>query len=136
MNVDSNNIAKVVILNDKNEILVLNRADNGRFDLPGGHLHVGEDPYVGAIREVYEETKIVLLELNEIAKYKRKMLFISEKYDLPSSKIELDLEENVSFDWMNSKDFLKIDVNNATDVVVAYKAFIMDDEKFWKKFRD
>ena len=54
---DSKNVAKVVIRNKQGEILVLTRADNGNYDLTGGHMLVGETSIMGAIREVFEETK-------------------------------------------------------------------------------
>ena len=49
--------------------MVLTRKDNGRFDLPGGHVHVGEEHIMGAIREVYEETKLILLDIKELIKF-------------------------------------------------------------------
>jgi len=136
MTVDSNNVAKIVIKkNDR--ILVLTRSDNSKMDLPGGHLHVGESPIMGAIREVYEETKIVLLNIEEILKYKRKTLFESTEYASLGIKdeIDLDLKENSKYEWMSIEEFLSIQDDNATDVVTAYKAYIKDDEKFWNKLR-
>ena len=104
MSVDSNNVAKVIIKN-KEKILVLVRSDNGKYDLPGGHLHVGETPIMGAIREVYEETKLVLLNIEEILKYKRKTLFESTEYASLGQKesVDLDLKENKAYFWMDAK---------------------------------
>tara|TARA_A100001015_G_C14852384_1_gene657038 strand:+ start:256 stop:660 length:405 start_codon:yes stop_codon:yes gene_type:complete len=131
---DSKNVAKVVIIeNDK--ILVLNRADNGKYDLPGGHLHIGEHPINGIIREVYEETKIFLLNAEEIIKYKKKRLYISKNFDYTRGKIELDLKENSKYSWMTNSEFLKIDDDDATDVITAYKAYLRDEKEFWTKFR-
>ena len=136
MSIDSNNVAKVIIKKD-NLILVLTRSDNGKYDLPGGHLHIGESPVMGAIREVYEETKLVLLNIEEILKYKRKTLFESTSYSSLGNKEEVDLDtnENSDYEWMSAENFLKIEDENATDVVTAYKAYIRDDEKFWNKLR-
>ena len=53
---DSNNVAKVLIYKD-GKYLVFTRADNKKNDLPGGHVHVNEEFMMGAIREVYEESK-------------------------------------------------------------------------------
>ncbi len=57
---DSQRVAKVVII-DGDEILLLKRSNylkkhKGEWDLPGGHLHIGEDIEAGLKREVYEET--------------------------------------------------------------------------------
>ena len=58
---DSRQVAKVVIINDNDEVLMLKRSGYvdkyaGEWDLPGGHIQVGEDFAVGMKREVKEET--------------------------------------------------------------------------------
>ncbi len=137
MPIDSKNVAKVVIKDINENILVLKRTDNGKMDLPGGHLHVGEDPIMGIIREVFEETKLVILNIDEIIKYKRKTLFESSSYSSLANKdeIELDKEENSDFYWLSVEEFLEIKDDNATDVITAYKAYIKDDKRFWNKLR-
>lgn len=137
MPIDSNNVVKVIISNDKNEILVLLRTDNGKYDLPGGHLHVGENEIMGAIREVFEETKLVLLQIEEIIKYKRKIMFKSNSYASlgKTEEIELDLNENKDYIWLSEDKFIELPDRNSTDVVTAYKAFILEDKKFWDKLR-
>jgi 8-oxo-dGTP diphosphatase len=54
-------IVHTVIFNDRGEILILRRSKRNDvlpeyWDLPGGTLEDGEDPAVGAIREIKEET--------------------------------------------------------------------------------
>ncbi len=58
-------IAHTLIFNQHKEILLLKRSANenvlpGYWDIPGGTLEDGEDPYVGAIRETLEETGITI----------------------------------------------------------------------------
>ncbi|WP_318507051.1 NUDIX domain-containing protein [Bacillus sp. T3] len=48
--------AAVAIVNDQNEILLLQRRDNGKWTMPGGTMDFGEDLKTCAIREVQEET--------------------------------------------------------------------------------
>ncbi len=60
---DSNQVAKVIIINDKNHVLMLKRSDYmdkfaGEWDLPGGHIQVGEEFETGMKREVKEETNL------------------------------------------------------------------------------
>lgn len=54
-------IVHTVIYNDKHEVLILKRARVNDvlpeyWDIPGGTLEEGEDPFDGAIREAKEET--------------------------------------------------------------------------------
>ena len=44
------------ILNDKGEILLQRRGDNGKWRFPGGCIELGETPQEAAIRETKEET--------------------------------------------------------------------------------
>ena len=44
------------IFNEKGEVLLQKRADNGYWGLPGGKVDIGESVAQGAIREVLEET--------------------------------------------------------------------------------
>lgn len=53
----------VVIFNEKNEVLLEKRSDNGLYCVPGGSLDIGETVIEGAKREVYEETGLELGQL-------------------------------------------------------------------------
>ncbi|MBT1002400.1 NUDIX domain-containing protein [Paenarthrobacter sp. DKR-5] len=48
-----------VVLDDAGRVLLGQRADNGRWTLITGMLEPGEQPAVGMLREVYEETAVV-----------------------------------------------------------------------------
>ncbi|TCC17005.1 NUDIX hydrolase [Kribbella speibonae] len=47
-----------VVLNDTDEVLLVRRADNGRWSLVAGILEPGEQPAVGLVREIQEETAV------------------------------------------------------------------------------
>ena len=58
---DSKNVAKAVLYDNKNRVLLLKRSHYhkkhaGEWDLPGGHTHVNEELEDGLAREVKEET--------------------------------------------------------------------------------
>ena len=53
----------VVLFNDKGEILLEERSDDGYFDFPGGALDLKETMEEAASRELYEETGITADEL-------------------------------------------------------------------------
>lgn len=44
------------VINEEGEILLIQRADNHKWAMPGGLLEVGETPAEGVLREVFEET--------------------------------------------------------------------------------
>ena len=48
-----------VVFDDDGRVLLVKRADNGRWALVTGILEPGEQPAVGALREVLEETAVV-----------------------------------------------------------------------------
>ncbi len=52
--------AKVIIVAEGKVLMVRGWLGNGAWGLPGGGLHRGEDPQRGAIREVREETSLLL----------------------------------------------------------------------------
>ena len=62
---DSKNVSKAVIIKEDGALLLLRSAEEKfphKWDLPGGHIHVDEDPKDGLIREVEEETGVTLVE--------------------------------------------------------------------------
>ncbi len=46
------------VINDEGQILLVRRADNGKWAMPGGALEVGETPAEGVAREALEETGV------------------------------------------------------------------------------
>ncbi len=50
--------ASAVVLNDRGEVLLHRRTDNGQWWLPGGAVDPGEEPADAVIREVWEETGV------------------------------------------------------------------------------
>lgn len=53
--------SKVLLFNSDAEVLLLLDED-GKWDLPGGEIELGENPIQAAIRETHEETSILLSE--------------------------------------------------------------------------
>lgn len=54
--------SSIIVRNEKNEILLQKRADNGKWGLPGGCQDLGENLRTTAVRELYEETGIKVKE--------------------------------------------------------------------------
>ncbi len=51
-------VVDTAIIDEDGRILLIKRADNSQWAMPGGALEVGETPAEGAVREVLEETGI------------------------------------------------------------------------------
>ncbi len=83
---DTKKVAKVVIYNDKNEVLFLKRTDYhkkhaGEWDLPGGHGHEGEDIEDTARRETREESNLSLGKLEKVDQLENTTFFKSKYVD-------------------------------------------------------
>jgi len=48
------------VVNDEGQLLGLRRRDNGRWEPPGGVLELGETIHDGLVREVCEETGVII----------------------------------------------------------------------------
>ncbi|MBN1582544.1 MAG: NUDIX hydrolase N-terminal domain-containing protein [Anaerolineae bacterium] len=51
-------VGDAAIIDADGQILLIRRADNGKWAMPGGALEVGETPAEGIVREAFEETGI------------------------------------------------------------------------------
>jgi 8-oxo-dGTP pyrophosphatase MutT (NUDIX family) len=55
--------ASVIILNAKNEVLMLHRSDNDSWCFPGGGVELGESAENAAVRETLEKTGLVIKDI-------------------------------------------------------------------------
>ncbi|KUP06861.1 DNA mismatch repair protein MutT [Bacillus coahuilensis m2-6] len=62
-------VAGVIVVNEKNEILLQKRSDNSEWGFPGGYMEMGESLTETAKREVYEETGLTLSSLTLLGMY-------------------------------------------------------------------
>jgi ADP-ribose pyrophosphatase YjhB (NUDIX family) len=51
-------VGDAAVIDDRGRILLIRRADNGKWAMPGGALEVGETPAEGVVREALEETGV------------------------------------------------------------------------------
>lgn len=61
--------AVVLLIDDNDSVLVVNRPKQNKFGLPGGKVEPGETPIDAAVRETYEETGIDLDPFNLVPIY-------------------------------------------------------------------
>jgi len=51
-------VGDAAVIDEEGHILLIRRADNGKWAMPGGALEVGETPAEGVVREALEETGV------------------------------------------------------------------------------
>ncbi len=103
--VDSKQVVKVVLVNSDDEVLFLKRTDYvekyaGDWDLPGGHIHVGESLEKGLRRETKEETG---LSLGSVEKLQQIDNIIFYKAKFVDGNIKLS-KEHSEFKFRNVKN--------------------------------
>jgi ADP-ribose pyrophosphatase YjhB (NUDIX family) len=106
-----------IVLNEKNEILLIRRTDNKCWALPAGCLELGENIEAGARREVLEETGLVLGKIEFVGVYSGKDMHYTypngdEIYAVTSVFKSNDYFGTVAPDGVESKEVKFFDKNN------------------------
>jgi ADP-ribose pyrophosphatase YjhB (NUDIX family) len=70
------------VIDDKGRILLVQRADNGKWAMPGGALEVGETPAEGVIREALEETGVRCRAVSPVGVFDSRLCGTSSRHHL------------------------------------------------------
>jgi len=109
-------IVHTLILNNHGEVLIIQRSKNddilpGYWDIPGGTLEKGEDPAVGAIREVKEETGLPVSDVTLFFQksnidFKKNTQFITLVFYATTlhSSVALNFEDHEAYQWVRSSE--------------------------------
>jgi len=102
---DINTVAKVVIVDDKNRVLLLKRSNytkkfSGQWDLPGGHLKSNESLSAGLEREVSEETGLTVSDF-KLVEIDTNLHFFVSRYDSQPVKLS---HEHTEYRFFDEKD--------------------------------
>jgi 8-oxo-dGTP diphosphatase len=112
---------KALILNDKEEVLALERSKSApsrplHWDLPGGDLEFGEEASFSILREVEEETGIINVELNlfdvesHITEKGEFWVTIAYIGKVKNTKVVLS-EEHSDYKWKTPDQFIKLKIS-------------------------
>ena len=123
-------VASVAVVHD-NKILMMQRRDNDRWTLPGGHLDEKEDPKEGAKRELKEEAgieanKLKKLGTKEVKTFTGKEMkihaFIYEPKEKPKFTAKNDPDrEAKTYKWVDMENFpedIKHNLHSPRNVVL------------------
>lgn len=101
-NEDSNRIAICLVVDKNDNILMGLREDCEKWANPAGHIKIGEDPYVGAQRELIEETNLDAKEIKlvEVSYNKDKKIL------LYLFVVQVDLEQEIDVSNDPDKEFI------------------------------
>jgi len=99
----------VIILNDKNEILLNHRTDTDTWGIIGGGMELGESLEEAARREVYEETNLVVSGLKLLTVFSGKELYFKypngdETYNVAVLYIAKEIKGNLKINDGESKE--------------------------------
>jgi 8-oxo-dGTP pyrophosphatase MutT (NUDIX family) len=111
---DSEHVTKAV-LNDGRRVLLIKRSEYcprfaNQWDLPGGHIHVGEEKEKGLEREIKEETGLCIEGANELYSSGDETFYIADMPDAPIKLSEehteykmVDIDEIGGYDDLSPK---------------------------------
>ncbi len=110
-------IAVKAFIVNKNKLLVVKRASDdiqkpNIWELPGGRLSPGEDPFIGLIREIREETGLYIkpilpMSINHFQRDDKQTITMIVSFCKPlGGRFKLS-EEHSNFDWIDLKSSKK-----------------------------
>ena len=120
-----------VIINEKKEFLLIRHKNGEHWDFPKGHKEEGESDRETAIREVLEETGLIVRLIDgfkEKTKYSPKPgvdKTVTYYLGFSMGKVTIQEEEIMEFEYLPYEEALeKITFNESKEVIRAAKQFI------------
>ncbi|MEU8545697.1 NUDIX domain-containing protein [Streptomyces roseoverticillatus] len=94
------------VIRDDGRVLAIKRADNGRWEPPGGVLEIAESPEVGACREVLEETgiEVEVQRLTGVYKNMTRGVVALVFRCTPVGGSERTSEESIAVSWLTTDE--------------------------------
>ena len=144
---DSNKVGKVVIFDNQNNILILQRSDKGLlWDLPGGHIKNVEvargDQGLedGTDREVFEETGLLVPFLKQFMVYDfihkgitHEIFMYLSQVEARTPNVRLDLQdhiENIEYRWVSMANLENYIGRTTTNLRKMYDELAVLDKIF------
>jgi 8-oxo-dGTP pyrophosphatase MutT (NUDIX family) len=129
--------AAVIILRNKNEILLQLRSDNNLWGLTGGSIELGETLEEAGRREVFEETGLAIGKMEPFNVYSGKDFHYiypngDEVYIIDNIFVSDDYKGELKPDTAESKELKFFNINELPDKLHPTSKLVLDD--FIKKY--
>ena len=135
------------VIDDAGKILLIRRADNGLWAMPGGGLEVGETPAQGVVREVLEETGVTCEPITLIGVYDSRLCGTPSFYHLyqisflcrPLPNVEVvgtpsHAHETKEMNWFAEHALPDdLDPSHATRILEAFRVWHGDTQAFFDR---
>jgi 8-oxo-dGTP pyrophosphatase MutT (NUDIX family) len=121
-----------IVLNERNEILLIHRTDNNCWALPAGCIELGETVEEAARREVFEETGLVLGNVEFLGVYSGKEMHYTypngdEIYCIANVFKSNDFTGTIAADGIESEDVKFFDLKYIPDNIhIPDKPVVLD----------
>ncbi|GEM_PF-433809 len=126
--------AGVIVIDDKNRVLLQLRTDNNKWNIPGGCAELGENTEEVAKREVFEETNLTVDELSLFNVYSGKEQHWiypdgNEVYFTSVVYITNRYNGTMKIDGIESKELKFFDIGNLPEEITPTNKPILKDVK-------
>ena len=123
---DTDKVAKVVVLDKDNQILLLKRTESPHdWDLPGGHLKKGEGAEDGAERETKEETNLNISGLKHL-KTEENVKFYKTETD--KTEVTVDPKEHTEYKWVKVSDLKDYKMHSGAKSVIKMAIKVIEED--------
>ncbi len=132
------------IIDDDGRILLIQRADNGLWAMPGGALEVGETPAQGVVREALEETGIACQAIRLVGVFDSRLcgstsrhhlyhfVFLCQPLAQAESVLPTHAHEVLGHCWFSENELpATIDPGHISRIPVAFHCWRGEDSAFF-----
>lgn len=132
------------VIDENGRILLIQRADNGQWAMPGGALEVGETPATGVVREIREETAVESTPVALIGVHDSRLcgtqsrhhlyhlLFLCRPLRIGAPQTASHAEEVLAVDWFAENDLPQnLDEGHKTRLPEAFRVWRGDPRAYF-----
>lgn len=137
------------VIDEAGRILLIRRADNGKWAMPGGALEVGETPAEGVVREAREETGVICRPVALVGVFDSRLcgtpsphhiyhlLFLCEPIEDLGRSGAIHAHEVLDTGWFRQDELpAEIDPGHVGRIPEAFRVWRREGGAFFDRFHD